>query len=250
MCRMTCVQARRVLRAANTAGQYNHLIGFADPLGDVRLEVYNVCSVRQVESRPSHVKVMRMKMMCMGPDQCAHMRLREVAAMEVGLPHNHNVAMKLHCGIRYTAALSALKEWQNYLHHGRHTLEQRQSEWEKHPTKALLSYCVPLICLGQSKPAETSHKSSPLLLCTLSLNLLAGVIGTEGILYLYNFPLIDSSGGGGQDGGEHHLIAPPEYGPEVAEKAVQALRGLSKNWLSLMCKVSVDAAHDTLDTLT
>mmetsp|Transcript_19672 Transcript_19672/g.54892 ORF Transcript_19672/g.54892 Transcript_19672/m.54892 type:complete len:1497 (+) Transcript_19672:183-4673(+) len=102
-----CLQARRVLRAANTAGQYNHLIGFADPLGDVRLEgdededdVYGARSVR-------------------------------------------------------------------------------------------------------------SHAST------------RG--GGHG-------------GGGGQDGGEHHLIAPPEYGPEVAEKAVQALRGLSKNWLSLMCK--------------
>ena len=38
-CPFLHAQARRVLWSANSAGQYNHLIGYADPLGDVRLEV-------------------------------------------------------------------------------------------------------------------------------------------------------------------------------------------------------------------
>lgn len=49
------------------------------------------------------------------------------------------------------------------------------------------------------------------------------------------------AGGSSPDGGEHHLTPPSEFGPEFAEKAVHALRGLSKNWLSLMCKVGAQS---------
>lgn len=51
-----------------------------------------------------------------------------------------------------------------------------------------------------------------------------------------------SGGGGGAGEAEHHAHAPEEFGPEAAAAVVGAVRGLSKNWLSLLCKVRAACA--------